>query len=75
MNTTNDLPVKHEIPISSLTHSNNKTYVEKGRIWLEKNRRDGVAVRASTSYSVDLTLIPLSSHNKNFKNGIHRFPA
>ena len=40
------------------------------------NRRDGVAVRASASYSVDLGFNPLvESCQKTFKNCIHSFPA
>ena len=41
-----------------------------------KNRRDGVVVRASTSQSVDLGFIPLvESYRKTLKNGIRSFPA
>ena len=42
----------------------------------ERDRRDGVAVRASASQSVDLGSNPLvESYQKTLKNGIHSFPA
>ena len=42
----------------------------------ERNRRDGVVVRASASQSADLGLISLvKSYKKILKNGIHSFPA
>ena len=42
----------------------------------EKNRRDGVVVRAFASQSVDLGFILLvESYRKTLKNGIRSFPA
>ena len=42
----------------------------------QKDRRDGVVVRASASQSVYLGFIPLvESYQKTFKNGIRSFPA
>ena len=39
-------------------------------------RREGVAVRASASQTVDLGFIPLvGSYQKTLKNGIYSFPA
>ena len=40
------------------------------------NRRNGVVIRVSASYSVDLGFIPLvESYQKTLKNGIYSFPA
>ena len=43
---------------------------------VDKNRRDGVVVRASALQSVDLGFIPLvESYQKTLKNSIHSFPV
>ena len=45
-------------------------------LFLWRNRRDGVVVKASASQLVDLGFISLvESYQKTSKNGIHSFPA
>ena len=44
--------------------------------FIERDRRDGVVVGASSSQSVDLGFNPLvEAYQKTLKNGIHSFPA